>query len=121
MTTPTVPQPPQKQRPVIVAVRLNDQLVRVEDLPLEVIDRIAKAHDITWLTVVAKPMIDLALARSIIDAVGEHLGVTVEPNLSVREVTAMFEAVPDDVPDPDYILDPKDDDDPDPFRGGVGN
>ena len=116
----TTPEPPEEESKVILAVRVNGKLTRIEDLPLEVIDRIAKEHNVPWLRVIMHPMSDLALARAIVDAVGEHVGYTVEPNMSLRKITALFTAVPDDVPDPDYIIESKEDGDPDPFRGGVG-
>lgn len=123
MTTPEdihIPEDPRKkQNPVLIAVKLNGTVTHVEDLPLEAVDQIAKQYGVPWLRVLSSPMSDLAMARAIVDAVGVHIGYTVPP-MSVRQLAEVFTTVPDDVPDPDYIIDTKDDDDDDPFRGGVG-
>lgn len=110
-----------KGRGVVVAVVLGGKTVRLEDLPLEVIDRIAKAEDVNWLTVVAQPLSDLILAKRIVDAVAEHLGQEPPTGLSVRQITALFTAVPDDVAEPERTRNTSEpEDDPDPF-GSNGN
>lgn len=111
MTTPERPE----RKPVIVAVVLNGTgPFRVEDLPLEAVDRIAKANDVTWLTVVGAPLSDLAVANDVVGAVATHLSYPVPEGLSVRALTALFTVVPDDIPD-DVPRIAEDDNDPDPF------
>ncbi len=114
MTTPEVPERPKKKRPVIFAVRIGEQVTRIEDLPLVYVDKIAKDHDLSWLEIVGNPAGDLAAAEAIVRAVAEHTGATVAELLSVRELMTFFTTVPDDVAQVDYDAG-EDTDDSDPF------
>jgi hypothetical protein len=98
---------------LVVAVSIDGSTMRVEDLPLAVVDKIAKQTDVPWYQVVAQPLADLLVARLVIEAVCAHLSLTVPEGLTPRTITAIFTAVPDDVPD-----DVPEDEPDDPFESG---
>lgn len=81
-------------------ITVGGKAVKVEELPLKVVDRIAKTADASWFSVVNTPVTDLLVADELVRAAAEHLEVEAPGELTVRELVDVFELVPDDVPEP---------------------
>jgi len=80
-------------------VNLNGSSVKVEDLPLTVVDRITKEANVSsWFEVVNTPLLDLQVAGLLITAAAEHLGVPAPENPTIRQVVDLFSLVDDTVP-----------------------
>lgn len=89
--------------PQVWQINLNGSSVKVEDLPLAAIDRIAKANNQEWFVVVNTPLLDLAVGLDLVGAAAEHLGLTTPPDPTVRQLVGIFALVPDTVPEPDDV------------------
>jgi len=82
----------------IVALSINGETLHIQDLPLSLIDKVAKANDCHWLQVVHMPMADLGVAQALIEAVCEHLSTSPPQDLSVKSIIPFFIDLDDDVP-----------------------
>ena len=84
-------------------INLNGSGIKVEDLPLEVVDRITKASDVgSWFEVVNTPLLNLDVVTQLVAAAAEILGVEA-PTLTPRVIVDLFVLVDDTVPVPDVV------------------
>lgn len=83
------------------AVKLDGKLLQVRDLPIAVLDRVAKDTDVSWAYIVALPFADLKGAERLLAAAAEHLQVPApDPStLTARTIMDYFEQVDDDLPE----------------------
>lgn len=99
MTTPAA-QKAQDEIPKVWQINLNGSSVKVEDLPLEVVDRVAKAQNTSWFVVVNSPLTDLALALALLQEAAAHLGVDAPEQPTVKDLVHLVTLEPDTVPEP---------------------
>jgi len=83
-------------------INLNGKGVKVQDLPLATVDRIAKAANVSWFAVVNTPLLDLDVVAQLVAAAAEALDLEA-PDLTPRVIVDLFVLVPDDVPEPDQV------------------
>lgn len=80
-------------------INLNGAGIKVEDLPLAVVDRITKdANVVSWFEVVNTPLADLQVVELLIAAAAAALGVEAPPDLTPRKIVDLFTLVDDTVP-----------------------
>lgn len=88
----------------VLAVKLedddgNERTFPIQDLPVGVIDEIARKHDVGWLMVTDYPLqhTRLSIATDLLRAAAKQLKINAPRGLTPRAVIDAFVTVPDDV------------------------
>lgn len=91
----------------VVAVRFDDALIEVRDLPVDILTRIARRNATDWVSVIDSPAHDLNVARDVIEAAAGLLDVKAPPLDTGRQMVAAIrkciQLVDDDLPDLPYV------------------
>lgn len=82
------------------ACRIDGHVIRLDDLPIDLVDRVAKQTGVHWFELVGvSPAKDLVAAQQLLVAVAERAGLTPPAGLTVRQLLESFDQVEDDLPD----------------------
>lgn len=81
------------------AVKIAGQEFQIRDLPVGVLDKIAKDTGQNWMMGRVAPLLDLGVAQAVLAAVCEHLGVPIPENLTGRTIFDYFTEVEEDLPE----------------------
>lgn len=88
---------PEDEKPWAVAIAGREFQIR--DLPVGVLDKIAKDTGQNWMLGRVAPLLDLQVAQAVLTAVCEHLGVEAPTNLTGRTIVDYFIEVDEDLPE----------------------
>lgn len=97
----------ERVKPKVVAVRFDDALIEVRDLPVDTLVRIARRNAADWTQIIDFPAHDLKVAVDVIEAAADLLGVKAPPMTTGRDTVAAIrkciQLVDDDLPDLPYV------------------
>lgn len=90
---------PSDNTPTEWACKVGDRFVRLSDLPISDLGRIAKDSElVSWTVLVQHPVIDAAAAEGLVRYCYESVGETAPEKITGRMVVDMFERIPEDLP-----------------------
>lgn len=84
-----------------LVVRMGDEVVQIQDLPVGTIDDIARRNKVSWTIVATAPFAfdTLAIAEDLVKAAAVQLKLPAPKRLTTRTLVDMFSSVPDSWPD----------------------
>ena len=79
------------------AIKLGEgQIVRIDELPLDLLEQAAKAHGARWSDFLVAPAKSVPAGRALINSAAGHLGLAAPDTSTAKAFLAAFEEVPDD-------------------------